>query len=610
MCGIAGEVSVGSADRAAVTSMVECMVHRGPDDGNIWGDEHCVLGHRRLRIIDLSPTGSQPMRDNARGVVVVFNGEIFNFRGLREDLLELGYAFAGTSDTEVLLHGYSEWGFQLVEKLRGMFALAIWDAPEGRLLLARDRYGKKPLFYRFQAGSLSFASELNALLRGQKDRPAVCRTGFASYLRFGYVPGDSTVLEGVRRARPGEVLMWKAGQLEHKVNVGDPDLAERRPPNRDFSLVDLKATIRSAVEERLVSDVPLGCFLSGGIDSSLVVAMAREIQGPGLRTFTVSFPGTSRDEGAVARRVAGRLQTDHLQIDILSSDMEREYLDTLSRCPEPLGDDSFIPTYFISRATREHVTVALSGDGGDELFGGYPKYRQVRLGRWGHLLAGMVPRSVWPMLPDRLAKAVEVMGLADEGLRALWLSSLWKEAELSDLLLEPPLADDGRAFFLAEWEKHKASSLQERFSMTDISTYLEGSILTKVDRASMAASLEVRSPLLDERILDLTVASGVRSTPLGRRKQALKELLGGYLPLSLFAGPKRGFGLPIDEWFRGSLRGILEDYTSDQRLRDEGLLNPTAVAHMRKLHLSGQRNYGRKLHALVAWQVWRECSGI
>ena len=292
MCGIAGEVSVGSADRAAVTSMVECMVHRGPDDGNIWGDEHCVLGHRRLRIIDLSPTGSQPMRDNARGVVVVFNGEIFNFRGLREDLLELGYAFAGTSDTEVLLHGYSEWGFQLVEKLRGMFALAIWDAPEGRLLLARDRYGKKPLFYRFQAGSLSFASELNALLRGQKDRPAVCRTGFASYLRFGYVPGDSTVLEGVRRARPGEVLIWKAGKLEHKVNVGDPDLAERRPPNRDFSLVDLKATIRSAVEERLVSDVPLGCFLSGGIDSSLVVAMAREIQGPGLRTFTVSFPGT------------------------------------------------------------------------------------------------------------------------------------------------------------------------------------------------------------------------------------------------------------------------------------------------------------------------------
>lgn len=610
MCGIAGMVSIEQADRTAVDSMTDCLIHRGPDDGGVWGDAHCALGHRRLRIIDLSPTGAQPMCDTAHGTTLVFNGEIFNFRDLRTELKERGYSFSGTSDTEVLLHGYREWGLKLPQRLRGMFAFAIWDAHEGRLLLARDRYGKKPLFYRSHEGSLHFASELNALLRGLGGQPSVCKTAFASYLRFGYVPGAATVIEGIQRLHPGEMVSWKAGRLERRFYMNDSAPLEGNPGSSKFSSEVLRRTLRSAVEERLVSDVPLGCFLSGGIDSSLVVAIARDIHGPGLKTFTVSFPGTSRDEGASARRIAGRLGTDHRQIDILLSDMEHDYVDTLARCPEPLGDDSFIPTYFISRATREHVTVALSGDGGDELFGGYPKYRWIRLGSYGHLAARMIPRSGWPLLPDRYAKAVEAMSLAEEGHRALWLSSLWKEGELANLLLDPSTAHDGRAFFLAEWEKYRNESPQERFSMTDISTYLEGSILTKVDRASMATSLEVRSPLLDERILDLTRTSGIRSTALGQGKRALREILADYLPKDLFSGPKRGFGLPIDEWFRGGLRDILEEYTSGERLRDEGLLNPEAVAHMRELHLSGRRNYGRKLHSLVAWQIWRERSGV
>ena len=586
--------------------MTECLVHRGPDDGGLWNDEHCALGHRRLRILDLSPTGAQPMRNPGRGVTIAFNGEIFNFRDLQRELSSRGHRFSGTSDTEVLLQGYCEWGAEVVNKLRGMFAFAIWDAPAKSLLLARDRYGKKPLFYRFHGGTLQFASELNALLRGLGERPPLSHVGFASYLRFGYVPGASTVLEGIHCVRPGEMLLWQSGTLEHRILCGNQESRADAGERREDSLQELKTTLRSAVEERLVSDVPLGCFLSGGIDSSLIVAMAREIHGPGLKTFTVSFPGTSRDEGAAARRIAERLETDHCQIDIHPSDMERDYIGTLARCPEPLGDDSFVPTFFISRATREHVTVALSGDGGDELFGGYPKYQWLRIGHQAHLAARMIPRSLRALLPDRYAKATEALSLPGEGDRALWFSSLWKEDELSAILRNPATAIAGREVFLAEWETHRGESPQERFSRTDIATYLEGSILTKVDRASMATSLEVRSPLLDERILDLTVARELRSTPLGQRKGALREILTGYLPSDFFTGPKRGFGLPIDEWFRGGLHGILEEYTSEHRLRDEGLLNPEAVARLRNLHLTGRRNYGMKLHALVAWQIWKE----
>lgn len=610
MCGIAGSVSMEGADRSAVASMIGAMIHRGPDEGGIWAEGDCALGHRRLRIIDLSESGSQPMRETIHGVTLVFNGEIFNFRELRESLRSLGHAFCGSSDTEVLLRGYIEWGTSVVTRLRGMFAFAIWDARAKSLFLARDRYGKKPLFYHFRSGVLHFASELDALISGLPERPGISASGFADYMRFGYVPGEATVLEKVYRLPPGGTLVWKNGTLTPSRFAGELSHASNDGPRTEFSAAELKSLLRSAVSERLVSDVPLGCFLSGGTDSALVVALAREIHGPGLKTFTVSFPGTVRDEGAAARRIAERLGTAHCQIDILPSDMEQEYAATLARCPEPLGDDSFIPTYFISRATREHVTVALSGDGGDELFGGYPKYRQIRLGEWLHPAARAIPRMLRAHLPDRYAKALDVLRLSDEGLRALWLSSLWKDDELPAILTDPASATAGRAFFLAEWRSHSAASLQERFSLTDLTTYLEGSILTKVDRAGMAASLEVRSPLLDERILDMTLSTGVRSTRFGCRKQALKILLADYLPTDFFTGPKRGFGLPIDEWFRGRLRGVLEEYTSADRLRREGLVNPAEAARLRALHLSGHRNYGRKLHALVAWGIWRERSGL
>lgn len=304
--------------------------------------------------------------------------------------------------------------------------------------------------------------------------------------------------------------------------------------------------------------------------------------------------------------VARALDTNHQRIDLSEASMEAAYLETLRLTTEPLGDDSFIPTYFISRATREHVTVALSGDGGDELFGGYPKYRQIAWAARLHPWAMCFPVSLDRFLPDGPSKAMQVFRGKSAMDRALWLGSLWKQDELGRLLVDPASAQAGRSFFANEWSRCNRVCLQDQFSLVDIATYLEGDILTKVDRASMAVSLEVRSPLLDERILDFTCRTGLRCTALGRKKTALRKLLARHLDARIFEGPKKGFGLPIDEWLRGSLRPVLEEYTSASRLRSGGLLQLDYVAKIRSEHLSGKRNYGRKLHALIAWEVWRE----
>lgn len=609
MCGIAGMVSTSCLEASVVEKMMLCLKHRGPDESGIWSGPGCVLGHQRLSIIDLSPTGAQPMADERNRFTVAFNGEIFNFSRLRDELSGQGFAFRGTSDTEVLLRGFQAWGDALPEKLLGMFAFAVWEGERQRLVLVRDRYGKKPLFYTQEKDRLIFASELEALLAGMESRPAVSPQGFASYARFGYVPGVSTVYAGVQRLAPGHILVWEGGNVAVRAYHDWPpprDRASARPADEVEVLDELHGILRSAVAERLVSDVPLGCFLSGGVDSSLIVALARELTGPKLKTFNVSFPGTDRDEGDQAAFIAKALQTDHHRLDLSMADMESAYLETLRMATEPIGDDSYIPTCFISRATREYVTVALSGDGGDELFGGYPKYRQIALAARLHPLARAVPGRLDALLPDKASKAMQLFRGSNPSSRALWLGSLWKEEELERLLTDPAAAEEGRLLFEREWENCAGGCLQDQFSLTDIATYLEGDILSKVDRASMAVSLEVRSPLLDERVLDFTCRVGLRCTPLGREKGALRRLLARYLSPIFFEGPKKGFGLPIDEWLRGSLRPVLEEYTSAERLRSGGLLDPGYVAKVRDAHLSGRRNYGRKLHALIAWEVWRE----
>lgn len=609
MCGIAGIVSARAVETGPVETMIRCLRHRGPDESGFWSGAGVALGHQRLSVIDLSPTGSQPMVDEQGRHVVVFNGEIFNFRRLRDELQGMGLTFRGSSDTEVILKGYQVWGHELPAKLLGMFAFAIWDAERKSLFVARDRYGKKPLYYAADESRFVFASELQALLSGLPSLPEINREGFASYMRFGYLPAATTPYHGIHRLAPAHSLTWENGKIQIRSYHG-------WPPNRGSSpssgreegvlLDNLHEILRSAVADRLVSDVPLGCFLSGGVDSSLIVALARQLAGPELKTFTVSFPGTPRDEGARASKIARVLGTSHRQLELSEEEMESGYLETLRLTTEPIGDDSFIPTYFISRATREHVTVALSGDGGDELFGGYPKYRQIKTAAFFHPLSRILPQAFDHWLPDQATKALQVSRKHGACARALWLGSLWKQDELDQLLADPAWAKTGRQFFDDEWIRCAGGCLQDQFSLVDIATYLEGDILTKVDRASMAVSLEVRSPLLDERVLDFTCATELRCSPLGRSKLALRKLLARYLDPRIFQGPKKGFGLPIDEWLRGRLRPVLEEYTSASRLGSGGLVDSDYVAKIRSEHLSGKRNYGRKLHALIAWEVWRE----
>lgn len=549
------------------------------------------------------------MVDESGRFVLVFNGEIFNFRRLREELAAEGLRFRGSSDTEVILRGFQKWGDNLPEKLQGMFAFAIWDTQKSRLFAARDRYGKKPFFYTRENNTLYFASELEALLAGLRQKPAVSPEGFASYIRFGYVPGTGSTYENVQRLAPGHTLIWDQGDIQTKPYHRWPPRGASRAPNRadEKELLDeLENILRAAVADRLVSDVPLGCFLSGGIDSSLVASLARELVGPSLKTFNVSFPGTQRDEGAKASAIALSLGTCHARLELSESEMENSYLEILRLATEPMGDDSFIPTYFISRATRGFVTVALSGDGGDELFGGYPKYRQIETAADFSGLARRIPEWVDPWLPDAHAKALGLFRFTCEVDRALWLSSLWKERKLRRILRAPQTAEAGRRFYDDEWTRCQGGCLHEQFALVDVATYLEGDILTKVDRASMAASLEVRSPFLDERIIDFICASGLFCDDLCRGKLALRKLVSRRLDSRLFEGPKKGFGLPIDEWLRTGLRSVLEEYTSFSRLRAEGLLDADYVASVRAEHLSGRRNYGRKLHAVIAWEVWRE----
>ena len=610
MCGIAGFVSAAGVNKEAVAKMTARLGHRGPDESGSWSGECCALGHCRLRIIDLSASGSQPMIDDNSRFVLVFNGEIFNFRLLREKLRQNGLSFRGTSDTEVILKGFQHWGEKLPEKLHGMFAFAIWDTERKRLFAARDRYGKKPFFYHQTADGLYFASEVEALLSGLDPKPPVSPEGFASYIRFGYVPGTESTYEGIRRLGPAHTLVWEGGLTRvAPYQAWPPHAAQQRTrTQRDESelLAELGEILRSAVRDRLVSDVPLGCWLSGGIDSSLIVALARDEVGPELKTFNVSFPGTHRDESAEASVIARALNTRHARLELSESEMEDSYLSTLRMATEPIGDDSFIPTYLISKLTRDHVTVALSGDGGDELFGGYPKYGQINTAARFFSLASLVPEVVDTCLPDKAAKALGLFRSRRPVDRALWLSSLWKEAKLHRVLEDPRAAEAGRRFYEDEWNRCKGECLHEQFALVDLVTYLEGDILTKVDRASMAASLEVRSPFLDHRVIDFVSFYGLLCTDLCRNKLALRKLLAKRLNPRLFEAPKKGFGLPIDEWLRGGLRPVLEEYTSSARLRAEGLLDADYIAWVRSEHLSGRRNYGRKLHAVIAWEVWAE----
>jgi asparagine synthase (glutamine-hydrolysing) len=606
MCGICGLLApAGVPDAALVARMNDALVHRGPDEGSVNGFGRCVLGNRRLQVIDLA-TGSQPVANESGEVVCVFNGELYDFAELRRELAAAGHEVRGTGDTPVIPHLYEQHGLGFVERLEGMFALALWDAGRERLVLARDRVGKKPLLWTQLAdGTLAFASELKALLRLPGVRREIDPAALDAYLALQYVPGERTALAGIRKLPPGCLLVAEHGRVGVRRYWRAEAGGEERTEAEWVELV--RETVGAAVRRRLIADVPLGALLSGGIDSSVVVGLMAEASSAPVRTFTVGFSEPSYDERPFAQAVARHFATEHEELVLEPN--AAEVLPRLARAfDEPLGDEAALTVLLICEAARRHVTVALTGDGGDESFAGYERYVAHCLAATPGL--GLAPAGVLRALgrgeprstANRLARLVEtarapaearyarLMEVFPAGLRAeLWEPDFVAEAKQSEELLGQPRAEG-------------IAGLQ----LLDVETYLPGDLLLKADIAAMAASLELRSPLLDHRVVELGLALPDSLKVRGRRgKVALRRAFADLLPPEVASRSKKGFGVPLTRWFRGELRGLAAGLLLDERARRRGQLRPAAVKRLLDEHVSGRADHGHRLWCLVMLELWQ-----
>lgn len=612
MCGICGLYSpAGDADVQLVDAMRARIRHRGPDQGSTDAFGPCVLGHQRLRVIDLEQ-GFQPVASETGDVVAVFNGELYTFPELRRDLAARGHEVRGTGDTPVIPHLYEEHGPAFVERLEGMFALALWDAPRGRLLLARDRLGKKPLVWtRLPDGTLAFASELKALLALPGVRREPDLAALDAYLALGYVPGERTGLQGIRRLPPASLLVAEGGSERVErywtPSVEHEDLAD------DEWLERVRETVTAAVRKRLVADVPLGALLSGGVDSAVVVALMAQASAEPVRTFTVGFADAAYDERPYARAVAERYGTRHTEV-VLEPDAA-ETLPRLARAfDEPLGDEAALPLFLICEAARREVTVALVGDGGDESFAGYERYAAMGL-------ADRVPAPV-AAAGARLARALpggrrERRSAAFRAARFLEAASVPRAERYGELMQVFPLAaraslwtDEAKVavgpllspgFLLGEAPSRGIAGLQ----LLDLATYLPGDLLPKSDIASMAHSLELRSPLLDHRVVELGLSLPDRLRVRGREgKQALRRAFADALPPEVAARGKSGFALPLARWFRGELRDLAGDLLLGARARERGWFRPELVERLLAEHAAGRADHGHRLWTLTMLELW------
>jgi asparagine synthase (glutamine-hydrolysing) len=636
MCGIAGlwDPSRRGGDLAeSIRAMTDAMVHRGPDSSGYWHDNEAgmALGHRRLSIVDLSEAGHQPMLSADGRWVLTYNGEIYNADDLRSELEARGARFRGHSDTEVLVEAFALWGVEAtLPRLIGMFAFAAWDSRERRLYLVRDRLGIKPLYWGWFGQLLLFGSELKALRAHGGWTPEVDRDSVAAFMRHNYVPGPWTIYRNVSKLPAGGLVVFRPGRepevtrywsLEEVVRTG---IAHRTTMDETEATDALEALLSDAVRRRMVADVPLGAFLSGGIDSSTVVALMQANASRPVRSFSIGFHEQGYNEATYAKDVAAHLGTDHTELYV-EPQHARDVIPRLADMfDEPFADSSQIPTFLVSEMTRRHVTVALSGDGGDELFAGYVRYFQAmklfpvleRLpAGLRAAISGMIrvlPPSTWsalfqlvpqryrpPQPGDRMHK---LAGILNESLGSYYryLVSHWPEPDA--LVLG---AREHRGI-LWNLDERQVSDPIERMQYLDTATYLPDDILTKVDRASMAVSLEARVPLIDHRVVafawTLPPALKVRD---GTGKWLLRRVLARHVPDRLIDRPKMGFGVPIDGWLRGPLRDWAEDLLSEKRLAAEGLLNPAMIREKWAQHLGGRVNHQYLLWDILMFQAWK-----
>ncbi len=620
MCGICGIFDAegqGEAHTALVRRMSDSLAHRGPDNDGFLTDPLCLLGHRRLRIIDLSPLGHQPMCNEDESLWLCFNGEIYNYLELRPELVRRGHRFRSSSDTEVMLHLYEDEGEDFLTQLNGMFALALWDRRRQRLLLARDRFGKKPLYYWSDGRRLLFGSELKALLEDSSVPRDLDPESVAHYITLGYIPCPATIFRGVHKLPPASYLVVDrdgAGQLRVRGPQRYWSLAYR--PNPSLTETECTARIREILRDsvriRMFSEVPLGAFLSGGLDSSTVVAAMAQVSSRPVETFSIGFDEESFDEMSFADRVARKFGANHHTFRCTPDALE--VLPTLvHHFDEPFADSSAIPTYYVSKIARQHVTVALSGDGGDEIFAGYTRYDNAmqRL-EWTRFFPEPLVRTVFRAATQLYPLGFRGWGILNRNSLAPFDSflaevSLFQRRERDAVLAAPFRPSNGDIFSMGRALARQAGSedLLSQIQFVDQMLYLPDDILVKVDRASMAVALETRAPLLDYRLAEFlaTVPAELRYRNK-TKKYLLKQAMRGILPAEILDRGKMGFGVPLKHWFRKEAAGFARDVLLSRESRERGLLNPRELELNLDRHAAGRRDFSAKLWSLVFFELW------
>ncbi len=625
MCGILGVIQLDQrgVEPRHLERMAGVLRHRGPDDAGVFVHGSVGLGHRRLKIIDLSAAARQPMGNEDGTIWVTYNGEIYNFVELRDELLRRGHIFASRSDSEVIVHAYEEWGERCVERFNGMFAYALWDGREGRLLLVRDRLGVKPLFYYVDEDKLLFASEIKAILQYPHVDTALDSSAVYDYFSLNYVPAPKTPFARVRALLPGHWLAVHDGQIK-LVQYWDIAFSNSHRTGRGEEYIEqILELLQDAVRRRLVADVPLGAFLSGGIDSSAITFFMKRLGHTSLKTFNVRFPERTYDEGPYARLAAQHARTDHHEVTCTAGDL-RNLLETIAWHADNLtADISMLPMYLVARLARQHVTVVLSGDGGDELFGGYLTYQADVLARYYRLLPAWVRtgllRPLVAALPAstrkqsfdyKLGKFLEGAGLpAIEG-HYVWrtiFSDREKEELLSREFLETVKETDTAGCYRRHFANAKAVSMMDKIFYADFKVFLADSILAKVDSMTMAHSLEAREPLLDYRLVELaaTIPHGLKIRGL-ETKRIFKQAMKPFLPRPIVFQAKKGFHSPLAEWFREELRSFVDDVLSPGNLRALGMFNIPRIDTLKHRHFHGQENNAFKLWGLMNFVAWHE----